>query len=56
MRLRTILRIGIPVVLAIALARALVMHDDVGQAELFVSGFIVAGLLVFALRGAIRRV
>ena len=55
MRLRAILRIVIPVLLALVLARALVTHDSVGRFELVVSGAIIAALLALALRGALRR-
>jgi hypothetical protein len=55
MKLKRILRVVIPVVLAVALARALANHDGVGRLELVASGLIIAVLLALALRGALRR-
>ena len=56
MKLRLILRVLIPVVLAAALARALVTNESVGRFELVASGMVIAGLLALALRGVLRRV
>src|SRR4051812_5368094 len=55
MRLGPILRVLVPVLLAVLLARALVNHDGVGRFELVASGVIIAALLALALRGAFRR-
>jgi len=54
-RVRRILYIGVPLLLAFLLAQALVNHDDIGVVEIVVSGVIIAALLALAWRGAVRR-